>query len=176
MATLFHFRCRIASYGNQCGTHRSTRIPTAQRHDAVAPKFGSPCPSTGARPHHLLDHSVKKFARLFGISVRQKLHRTLHVSEQHRDLLALAFERALGSKDFFSEMFRSIGLGRGEFRCSCTFSQRRSALPQNLFPGGFAAPQAGHADSSRALHSPQNFTQRNSHDDSEHTACYKASS
>jgi len=43
--------------------------------------------------HHVFEDWIEKFARFFRITIGQQLHRPFHVSEQHRDLLALAFER-----------------------------------------------------------------------------------
>jgi hypothetical protein len=51
------------------------------------------------RFHHLLDHSVKKFARFLRIAIREQLHRSLHVRKQDRNLLALAFKSAFGSEN-----------------------------------------------------------------------------
>ena len=56
-------------------------------------------------------HRIEEFARLFGIAVGEQLHRAFHIGEQHRDLLALAFERALGGEDFLGEMLGGVGFG-----------------------------------------------------------------
>jgi hypothetical protein len=47
------------------------------------------------RLHHQLQHGVEDLPRLFGIAVSQQLHRTLHVGEEDRDLLAFTFQRGL---------------------------------------------------------------------------------
>ena len=52
------------------------------------------------RFHHVLDDRIEKFARLFRIAVGEQLHGAFHVGEQHRDLLALAFERAFEVRIF----------------------------------------------------------------------------
>ena len=64
------------------------------------------------RFHHVLDDRIEKLARFFRIAVSEQLHGTFHVSEQHRDLFALTFERTLRSQDLFGEMFRSVDFGR----------------------------------------------------------------
>ena len=58
------------------------------------------CSSTGSR----------SFLRIFRITISQQLHRAFHVSEQHRHLLALAFESALGGENLLGEVLRGIGL------------------------------------------------------------------
>src|SRR6266542_705206 len=55
--------------------------------------------------HHVLDHSVKKFARFFGITVGEQLHRAFHIGKQHRDLLAFSFERTFRVENLFGEVF-----------------------------------------------------------------------
>ena len=54
--------------------------------------------------HHVLNDWIEELARFLGITIREQFHRAFHVGKQNRDLLALAFERALGCEDFFSEM------------------------------------------------------------------------
>ena len=66
-----------------------------QRHDAVAHDLIDGSLIAMHRFHHVFEQGIKKFARFLGITVREQLHRALHISEQHRDLLALAFERVL---------------------------------------------------------------------------------
>ena len=57
--------------------------------------------------HHALEDRVEELARLLGIAVGEQLHRALEVGEQHRDLLALAFERGLGGEDLLGEVLLS---------------------------------------------------------------------
>ena len=66
--------------------------------------------------HHVLEDGVEELARLFGIAVGEHLHRALEVGEEHCYLLALALERGPRSQDLLGEMFRGVGLGRGEAR------------------------------------------------------------
>ena len=132
---------------------------TEERHDAVAHDLIDGSFVAMHSFHHVLDHRIKKFPRFLRIAVGEQLHRSFHVGEQYRDLLALAFERALGGEDLFGEMFRSVGLGGSKLRgCGCRCARARPHSLQNLFAGGFAARQEGHSNSSRAPHSPQNFT------------------
>src|SRR5262249_2018678 len=59
-------------------------------------------------------HGVEDFARFLRITIREQLHRALEVGEEHRDLLALTFEGALGGEDLLGEVLRSVRLGAGE--------------------------------------------------------------
>ena len=78
--------------------------------------------------HHVFEDWVEKFPRFLGIAVGQQLHRALHVREQHRDLLALAFEGTLRGENFFSKVFGCVSLGRNKLR-GCGFAmQGASAL------------------------------------------------
>ncbi len=65
-----------------------------QRHDPVAHHLVHRTFVVVHRFHHMLDDRIEKFTRLLRITVSEQLHRSFHVGEQHRDLLALAFERA----------------------------------------------------------------------------------
>jgi hypothetical protein len=58
--------------------------------------------------HHAFEHWVKNRLRLFGVAVGQQLHRAFQIGKQHRDLLALAFERRLGGEDFLGQILRGI--------------------------------------------------------------------
>src|SRR6266542_2806185 len=104
--------------------------------------------------HHVLDHSLKKFARFFGITVGEQLHRAFHIGKQHRDLLALAFERALGDENLFSEMLRSVDLRRYKARLrNCSTGYRMRALGAELRSCGklIAAVRAGAGQRRRAF-------------------------
>ena len=61
------------------------------------------------RGHHALEHRVEELAGLFGIALGQQLHRALQVGEQHRDLLALAFQGGAGVEDF-SAKWAGVGI------------------------------------------------------------------
>src|SRR5262249_19855622 len=62
-------------------------------------------------------------------------------SEQHRDLLALAFKRGLGGEDLLDEMLRGVGLGRSEARLG-----RGGDLFFESGPTAVAEPTAGWTD------------------------------
>jgi hypothetical protein len=79
--------------------------------------------------HHVLHDWIKYFPRLLWITVRKKLHRSLHVSEQNRDLLPLPFESALGRENFLSEMFWGICLWRGELQNGLLYREKGLAAP-----------------------------------------------
>ena len=67
-----------------------------QRHDAVAHHLIDGALVVMDGLHHVFEDGVEEFARLLGITVGQQFHRALEVGEQHRHLLALAFECRLG--------------------------------------------------------------------------------
>src|SRR5215510_509373 len=64
--------------------------------------------------NHVFQNRIQKLSCFLWITVGKQLHRTLHVSEQHRHLLALSFESALGSQNLFGEMLWSVGLRGNE--------------------------------------------------------------
>ena len=81
-----------------------------QRHDAVAHDLvdGPLVPVHGF--HHVFEDGIEKLARLLRVTVRQELHRTLEVGEEHRDLFPLAFEGGLGAEDLLGQVLRGVGL------------------------------------------------------------------
>jgi hypothetical protein len=50
--------------------------------------------------HHPLEDGIEELPGLLGVAVGQQLHRALEIGEEHRHLLALAFEGGLGGEDF----------------------------------------------------------------------------
>ena len=70
-----------------------------QRHDPVAHHLVDGALVVVDGLHHVLEDRVEELARLLGIAVGEQLHRALEVGEQHRHLLALAFECRLGGQD-----------------------------------------------------------------------------
>ena len=64
------------------------------------------------RVHHAFQHRVEELAGILRITVGQQLHRPLQVGEQHRHLLALAFEGGLGGEDFLGQMTGRIAQRR----------------------------------------------------------------
>jgi hypothetical protein len=85
-----------------------------QRHDPVAHDLVDRALVAVDGLHHPLEHRVQELGGLLGVPVGQQLHRPLEVGEEEGDLLALAFEGALGSEDLLGEMFRGVGVRRGE--------------------------------------------------------------
>jgi hypothetical protein len=63
--------------------------------------------------HQALQLRVEELARLFGIALSQQFHGALQISEQHGDLLALAFQGTLRRADLLDEVWRRIDLRRG---------------------------------------------------------------
>jgi hypothetical protein len=56
------------------------------------------------------ENRVQELPRFLGVTVGQQLHRALEVGEQHRDLLALAFESGLRGQDAFGEVLGGVGV------------------------------------------------------------------
>ena len=63
------------------------------------------------RGHHAFQHGIKQLAGLLRITVGQQFHGAFEVGEEHRDLLAFAFERTAGGEDFLREIGRGVGEG-----------------------------------------------------------------
>ena len=63
-----------------------------ERHDPVAHHLVDGALVAMDGLHHALEDGVEELPRLLGVAVGQQLHRALEVGEEHRDLLALAFE------------------------------------------------------------------------------------
>ena len=66
------------------------------------------------RLHHVLEHGIEQLARLFRIALGQQLHRALEVGEEHRDLLPLALQSALGREDLLGQVLGRVGGGGAE--------------------------------------------------------------
>ena len=82
-----------------------------QRHDAIAHDLVDRAFILVDGRHHAVEHRIKQLPRLFWIALGQQLHGPLEVSEEHRDLLALAFQGSAGGEDLLSEMWRRVGQG-----------------------------------------------------------------
>jgi hypothetical protein len=85
-----------------------------ESHDAVAHDLVDGALVAMHRLHHAFEHRVEQPPRLLGIAVGEQLHRPLQVGEEHRDLLALAFEGGLRGQDPLGEVLRGVDLGRGD--------------------------------------------------------------
>src|SRR5258706_11465612 len=93
--------------------------------------------------HHALEHRIEQLAGVLGIAIREQLERALDVGEEHRDLLALALQRAAVAQDLFGEVSRRVALGRVELdRCDFT-AERSAALAAELLPGWIWRPAGG---------------------------------
>ena len=49
--------------------------------------------------HHVFEDGIEEFTRLLWVALGQQLHRTFEIGEEHRHLLAFAFERSPGVQD-----------------------------------------------------------------------------
>jgi hypothetical protein len=87
-----------------------------ERHDPVAHHLVDGALVAVDRLHHVFEHGVEELARLFGVPIGQQLHRALQVSEEHGDLLTLAFDGRFGGEDLLGEMFGGVGFRRAEAR------------------------------------------------------------
>ena len=129
-----------------------------QRHDPVAHDLVDGALVVMDRLHHPLEHGIEELPRLLGVAVGEQLHRALQVGEEHRHLLALALEGGLRGEDPFGQVFGCIGplATRTWARSVGQRSSGAAHCPQNLWPGGLAAPQDEQTDASGAAHWPQN--------------------
>ena len=103
--------------------------------------------------HHPFEHRIENLARLLGIAVGEQLHGALQVCKEHRDLLALAFEGALGREDLLGEVLGSVGLGGSEPRRGAGGADGGRALEAELSPSGKLRPavRASEGQRRRAL-------------------------
>ena len=75
-----------------------------QGHDAIAQHLIHSALVAVHGRHQAFEDRVERLAGFFGIPVGEQLHGALQVGEEHRDLLALAFESALRVEDLLSQM------------------------------------------------------------------------
>ncbi len=83
-----------------------------ERHDAVAHHLVDRPLVAVDGLHHAFEDWVEKFPSLFGITVREQLHRPFEVSKEQCDLLALPFDRILGSEDLLNKVLGGVDFGR----------------------------------------------------------------
>ena len=98
------------------GAHRMVLVGergSEESHDAVAHDLIHRALKAMDRVHHSLEYRVEDSPRLFGIPVRQELHRALHVGEEDGDLLALTFEGGARMEDALGEVMRRVRFGCG---------------------------------------------------------------
>ena len=105
-----------------------------QRHDAVAHHLVDRALVAVHRLHHPFEHGIQQLARFLRVAIGQQLHRTLQIGEQHRDLLALAFQRLLGQENALGQMLRCVGVGRAEAlrRRRCRRERLAAALAEGV--------------------------------------------
>jgi len=84
------------------------------------------------RFHHSLENRVEKLACLFRVAIRQELHRAPQIREEHRDLLALAFQRASRAENLLSQILRRVRLRGTELRLVGPRGQRAAAAAAKL--------------------------------------------
>ena len=99
------------------GPDRMILVPewcAEERHDAVAHDLVDRPLVAVNRFHHPLEDRIQELPGLLGIPVGQQFHRPLQVGEQHRHLLALAFESRLRIEDAFGQVLRGVTLGGAE--------------------------------------------------------------
>jgi len=107
--------------------------------------------------HHQLEHRIDDLSRLLGISVREQLHRALQVREEHRDLLALAFEGSLEVRIFSARCLGVYVSGPDEraptvkVATACPHWRQKRAVPGN------SAPQDPQASARRQPQPRQNL-------------------
>ena len=75
------------------------------------------------------EETIHDLVPLFGVELLGKIHRALHVGEENRHLLALAFEGGSRRKDLLSEVFRSVRARVAEGRRN-VFRRRTCCLRQ----------------------------------------------
>jgi hypothetical protein len=79
-----------------------------ERHDPVAHDLIHRTLVAMDSLHHVLEYGIEDLPGLLGVAVGQQFHRAFQVSEEHGDLLALAFQGRLGRQDLLGQMFGRI--------------------------------------------------------------------
>jgi hypothetical protein len=108
-----------------------------QRHDAVARVLVDGALEAVHAVGQDREEAIEDPVPLLRVELAGQLHRPLHVGKQHRDLLALAFERRLRLEDPVGEVLRGVGAGvalgrrRGRRLC-CRAAERLRALAAEL--------------------------------------------
>jgi hypothetical protein len=84
---------------------------TKERHNAIAHDLVHRPFIAMHGVHHAFQHRIEELASLFRVALSQQFHGAFEVRKQHRDLLALAFQRTAGDEDFLREIRRGVGEG-----------------------------------------------------------------
>ena len=100
---------RLHGQGRITGAHRVVFMRqgrTKEGHDAIAHDLihRAFVPVHGG--HHALQHGIEELARFLRVALGQEFHRAFEIRKEHRDLLALTFERTAGREDFLREIGR----------------------------------------------------------------------
>ena len=82
-----------------------------QGHDAIAHHLVDGAFVLVHGRHHAVEHRIEQLPRLLRVALGQQLHGPLEVGEEHRDLLALAFQGGAGGEDLLGEVWRGVGQG-----------------------------------------------------------------
>ena len=121
-----------------------------QRHEAVAHDgvHGAFVAVHGL--DHALEHRVEKLLHVLRVAVGDHLHRAFDVGEQHRDQLALAFQRGAGDENLVGDVLGRVIFGRSEALILFDRPQRMSALQAESGRRGDLAAAIGAASGQRS--------------------------
>src|SRR5207247_7993677 len=97
-------RCTSAAY---CMRQRRPK----QGHDAVAHDLVDGAFVLVHGRHHAVEHRIEQLPRLLWVALGQQLHGPLEVGEEHRDLLAFAFQGGMRGEDLLGQMWRGVRHG-----------------------------------------------------------------
>jgi hypothetical protein len=103
---LLHAQRRVAGAHSMVfmGQWRAEERHNAIAHDLVDGPF-----IAMHRLDHALENWIEDLPCLFGVAIGQQLRGAFEVGEEHRHLLALAFERGPGLQDLLGEMVGNVG-------------------------------------------------------------------
>ena len=145
--------------------HRAPRVVLVgdrraeQRHDAVAEELVDRALVAVDLGQHQLEGAGHEGVDVLGIEALGDRGEAGDVHEEHRDLLALALDRALGREDLLGEVLGGVGRGRGERR-RCGRLPALTGLPhllQNREPAGKSFPHPPQVAPTRAPQPKQKF-------------------
>ncbi len=84
-----------------------------QRHDPVAGELVDEALKALDPLRKNLEKAVHDLRPFFRVELLRQLHRSFHIGEQHRDLLALAFEHGARGQNLVGQMFGCVSAWRG---------------------------------------------------------------
>ena len=82
-----------------------------ERHNAIAEHLIDRALEAVDRVHHHVDGRIEELLGGFGIKATDEFGGVLEIGKEHRDLLALAFQRATGGEDLLRQIGRGVGEG-----------------------------------------------------------------